>query len=163
MLAPFIAALTTNEFFYKTEYNKRAPLSNLSVTNNLGQDGSTSFAVSSSGPEMYTLTHRPSVHFAEIPLQHVYRPWLPSELLKYQGFPQTLQQGDPRGAPVRISSFQPGGALTRADRKRHHMVAQSGNAVNISVAGAVWFYVLLYIQRADQLELFRAYKRMRQL
>jgi hypothetical protein len=86
--------------------------------------------------------------------------WLTaSETLLTNGFPILLSHANPRGSPKRVCSFQVGEGVSRAHRCRREMAAQSGNALNIPIAGMIELYMLLYCIRTDESFMARVAKR----
>jgi len=156
-LRPFWDSLTNNERIYETAYEVKNGGPNSFVTNDLGQDGRTTFGVSSSTTHMYTIKHRVSCHWIDI--QDEDRTWTPCELLTYQGFPLLPSLGNPRGTNTRCCSFsrKPGEAPVAVEpwmpprRTRKHMAEQAGNSQCVPVNIAIWCYILAYVRRADQI------------
>jgi hypothetical protein len=72
-----------------------------------------------------------------------------SEILLANGFPVHPELAVPSSkTPTRCTSFCPPSA--RVDRKRSHMVQQSGNAMNVAVCSLTTMFMVLFVHRIDQ-------------
>ena len=108
-------------------------------------------------PFFHAVIRNPDFHFAKT---DAHCRWLSaSEMLIVNGFPAIPRLANPRGSQFRACSFAtPAGSVfrdTRGQRSRQHMVAQSGNALNVCIAGALEIIMLLGCRRIDETPLAR--------
>lgn len=94
---------------------------------------------------MFTILKNPSFHYS-----HVHHRWLSaSEVLIVNGFPVTEKLADPYGEPGFCCSFVSLG-YDHDTRVRNRIIEQSGNSMNVAVAGFMMLYSLLWSRRTDE-------------
>jgi hypothetical protein len=137
---PFLASLNNMEAGNARVY----PATHLGMLNQTPERG---FGISSQpGHPLHTLIKNAALHFSK----HHGR-WLTgSEMLIANGFPVLRRHANPRGSAASLCSFA-GSVRTREQRDRQTMAGQSGNTINVVVAGVVEFFFLLYCRPLDEI------------